>query len=216
MLNSLFSNPIEFVVWVAALLVAITIHEFSHALAADRLGDPTPRVQGRLTLNPLAHLDPLGTIMLLLVRFGWGKPVEFDPYNLKNPRRDAAIISFAGPASNLILATALSLVLRGVGANQVAPDLGLLSLLLPFVYLNVVLAVFNLIPIHPLDGGKILVGLLPADTSVGWDRFLRRYGIVILLLLVFPLFGGVPLVAQILGPTINLILSLLLPTSQLI
>lgn len=212
MLNSLFSNPVEFVVWVAALLVAITIHEFSHALAADRLGDPTPRVQGRLTLNPLAHLDPLGTLMLLLVRFGWGKPVEFDPYNLKNPRRDAALISFAGPASNLILATALSVVLRLISANPVpTATLGLFPILLPFVYLNVVLAVFNLIPIHPLDGGKILIGLLPQDTSVAWDRFLRRYGIVILLLLVFPLFGGVPLVAQFLGPTINLILSLLLP-----
>ncbi len=216
MLNSLFSNPIEFVIWVAALLVAITIHEFSHALAADRLGDPTPRVQGRLTLNPLAHLDPLGTLMLLLVRFGWGKPVEFDPYNLKNPRRDAAVISFAGPASNLILATALSVAFRLISANQVSSDFGLFSILLPFVYLNVVLAVFNLIPIHPLDGGKILVGLLPQDISVGWDIFLRRYGIIILLLLVFPLFGGVPLVSQFLGPTINLILSFLLPFPRLI
>ncbi|MBI4033108.1 MAG: site-2 protease family protein [Candidatus Blackburnbacteria bacterium] len=215
MLNSLFSNPAEFALWVAALLVAITIHEFSHALLADRLGDPTPRVQGRLTLNPLAHLDPLGTLMLILVRFGWGKPVEFDPYNLQNPRRDAAIISFAGPASNLILAIALSAVVRTAVATQFTPEL-VLAVLLPFIYLNVVLAVFNLIPIHPLDGGKILVGLLPQESAHSWDMFLRRYGIVILLLLVFPLFGGVPLVAQFLSPTINLILGLLLSVPNLI
>ncbi|MDO8503509.1 MAG: site-2 protease family protein [bacterium] len=209
MLNSLFSNPVEFAVWVAALLVAITIHEFSHALAADRLGDPTPRVQGRLTLNPLAHLDPLGTLMLLLVRFGWGKPVEFDPYNLQNPRRDAAIISFAGPASNLILATILSLIIRWAVFSGTETQL-FLAILTPFVYLNVVLAIFNLIPIHPLDGGKILVGLLPASSAHQWDVFLKRYGLIILLLIVFPIFGT-PLVTQFLSPTIDLIINFLLP-----
>ena len=116
MLELLATNPILFLVWVAALLTAITIHEFAHAYSADRLGDPTPRSQGRLTLNPLAHLDPLGTLMLILVRFGWGKPVQFDPYNLANPKRDAAIISFAGPLSNLILATILSIILRLVSS----------------------------------------------------------------------------------------------------
>ena len=94
------------------LIIAITVHEFAHALLADRLGDPTPRSQGRLTLNPLAHLDPLGTLMLFLFRFGWGKPVIFDPYNLAHPRRDAGIISLAGPASNILLATILALSLR--------------------------------------------------------------------------------------------------------
>src|SRR3990167_795118 len=112
MLGELFNNPFAFFSWLIALITAITIHEFSHAWSADRLGDPTPRSQGRLTLNPLAHLDPLGTLMMLLVKFGWGKPVQFDPYNLKNPKRDAAIISFAGPFSNLILASILAIVLR--------------------------------------------------------------------------------------------------------
>src|SRR3990172_8857289 len=96
-------NPVEFIFGLVALIVAITIHEFSHAAAAERLGDPTPRLQGRLTLNPLAHLDPLGTLMLILIRFGWGKPVQFDPYNLRHPRRDSAIISLAGPTSNIVL-----------------------------------------------------------------------------------------------------------------
>src|SRR3989338_8810889 len=140
------------------LIIAITVHEFAHALLADRLGDPTPRSQGRLTLNPLAHLDPVGTLMLLLFRFGWGKPVIFDPYTLAHPRRDAGIISLAGPASNILLATILALSLRFLPLPQ---------LLSPFFYitilLNITLAVFNLIPVYPLDGEKILAALLPRD-----------------------------------------------------
>src|SRR3990172_11954241 len=104
MIGELFNNPLSFVFWLLGLTVAITVHEFAHAYAAERLGDPTPRLMGRLTLNPLAHLDPLGTLMLLIARFGWGKPVQFDPFNLRHPRRDSALISLAGPASNLIMA----------------------------------------------------------------------------------------------------------------
>src|SRR3990167_9790844 len=112
MIENLISSPLSFLASLLAIVIAISIHEFSHALAADRLGDPTPRLQGRLTLNPLAHLDPLGTLMLLIVRFGWGKPVVFDPFNLRHPRRDAAIISLAGPVSNLILAFVCAVLLR--------------------------------------------------------------------------------------------------------
>src|SRR4051812_27134518 len=104
MIGSLFTSPLSFFVAAIALLIAITVHEFSHALSADKLGDPTPRLQGRISLNPLVHLDPIGTLLILFVGFGWGKPVVFDPFNLKNPRKDAAIISLAGPASNFILA----------------------------------------------------------------------------------------------------------------
>src|SRR3990167_7825701 len=111
-MTDLINNPIGFLYWIAALIVAITIHEFAHALAAERLGDPTPRLMGRLTLNPLAHLDPLGTLMLLVARFGWGKPVVFDPFNMRHPRRDAAIISLSGPLSNLILAFVCAVLLR--------------------------------------------------------------------------------------------------------
>jgi len=112
MLETLFTNPLLFFVWILSLLIAISVHEAAHAYSAEYLGDPTPRLQGRTTLNPLAHLDPLGTLMLLLFRFGWGRPVQFDPYNLANPRRDAALISLAGPTSNLILATLASLFIR--------------------------------------------------------------------------------------------------------
>src|SRR3989338_6639244 len=112
MLSYLFTNPLIFFFYIVALLVAIAIHEFSHALAADHLGDPTPRLAGRLKLNPLVHIDPMGLLFLLFFGFGWGKPVGFDPFNLKNPRRDAAIISLAGPFSNFVVALLLSFFLR--------------------------------------------------------------------------------------------------------
>ncbi|OGM14870.1 hypothetical protein A3D84_05120 [Candidatus Woesebacteria bacterium RIFCSPHIGHO2_02_FULL_42_20] len=210
MLDFLFTSPIIFFTWIAALLFAITIHEFSHAWTADRLGDPTPRLQGRITLNPIAHLDPLGTFMLIFFRFGWGKPVQFDPFNLKNPRRDAAVISLAGPAANLVAATALSLILRTMGA---ALPLIVTETFIPtFIILNVLLAIFNLIPIHPLDGGKILVGLLPAKDAHELDGFLHKYGIFILFLLIFP-FAGTSPISSFLSPVMSFFLKILLPAS---
>lgn len=207
MISNLFTNPLSFLIYVIALLVAITVHEFSHALLADRLGDPTPRLMGRLTLNPLAHLDPLGTLMLFLVSFGWGKPVQFDPFNLRNPRKDAAIISLAGPASNLILAALLSVILRILIAGKM---LGMgVYLLEPLIFLNVILAVFNLIPIHPLDGFKVVGGLLPREQYASWME-LERYGIFFLIILLFPIFGSSP-IASILNPIVSFILRFLIP-----
>ncbi|MAG59757.1 site-2 protease family protein [Candidatus Woesebacteria bacterium] len=205
-----------------AFLVAIVIHEFSHAWAADRLGDPTPRVQGRFSLNPIAHIDIIGTILVpafLIISgapilFGWAKPVRFDPYNLENPRRDAAKIAFAGPLSNLILATALALIVRGLDVFQVLPTLAVL--LVPFIYINIILAIFNLIPIHPLDGGKILIALLPEDIAHSWDKILSQYGFIILLFLIFPIFGGTSIIFSIIRPVLNIILSTLLPTSPIL
>lgn len=212
MIDTLLTNPANFLIWLIALVVAITVHEFAHAWSAVRLGDPTPKLQGRLTLNPLAHLDPLGTLMLLLVRFGWGKPVQFDQYNLQNPRRDAAIISLAGPASNLITAAIFAIILR-LASSPFSPFNFLSNLFIPIIFLNIVLAVFNLLPIHPLDGGKILVGILPEEDSVKIDQFLHQYGVFILILLIFPLWGGSSPVLTLLSPIINLLLSLYLPGS---
>lgn len=202
MISQLLANPILGLSWIFGLILAITIHEFAHAFMADRLGDPTPRLQGRLTLNPLAHLDPIGTLMLLLTRFGWGKPVQFDPFNLQNPRRDAAIISLAGPVSNLATAT------LAAGIIRLAPAFSLL--LLPLIVLSVSLALFNLIPIHPLDGGKIILGLLPRDLAAEWDRILHQYGLIILILLLLPISGLSP-ISALLSPLITFTLNLLLP-----
>lgn len=207
MLQSLFGDPVYFVIWILSLVTVITVHEAAHAFAADRLGDPTPRSQGRLTLNPLKHLDPLGTVLLLLFRFGWGKPVIFDPYNLKHPRQDAALISIAGPASNILWAIVGSIVIYFL-PSDISP------VLYPFVFLNVGLAIFNLVPVHPLDGAKILLGLLPAEMAYEWEAIMNRYGIIILLLLIFP-FSGVSPVIALISPIINIILKLLLPTAGL-
>lgn len=215
MLDLLFNQPFSFLLWAAALVVAITVHEYAHAWTAVRLGDPTPKIQGRLTLNPLAHLDPLGTLMLLIVRFGWGRPVQFDPYNLENPRRDAAVISLAGPASNLALASVLSLLLH-LSASPFSALYFLQGVIPPFIFLNVILAVFNLLPIHPLDGGKILVGLLPRKDALEIDRFMHQYGMFILILLIFPLWGGTSPVLYLLSPVINVFLSIFLPGNLIV
>lgn len=226
MVTDLFSNPISLLINFAALIVAITIHEFSHAYAADRLGDPTPRMQGRLTLNPLAHLDPLGTIMLLIARFGWGKPVQFDPFNLQNPRRDAAIISFAGPASNLITASIAAIILRILGPLQFSVFSHtpivitmlvtyLLAFLQILIILSVFLAIFNLIPIHPLDGFKIVGGFLSKEKAREWYS-LERYGIILLILLVFPIFTQVAPVSQLIYPVVETILHFLLPANGIV
>lgn len=208
MILELFTNPISFLIWGFALLVAVDIHEFAHAFIADRLGDPTPRINGRLSLNPLAHLDPVGTLMLLLTRFGWGKPVPIDPYNLENPRRDSALISLAGPASNLILATILS-VIGHWPALPAGGSLVIGHLMIPFIVLNVSLAIFNLLPIPPLDGSKILLGFLPYDLALEWEEILSQYGLIILVFLLFP-FSGRSLISYLILPIINFLLDLLL------
>lgn len=223
MIGDLFNSPLAFLFSLIGLVIAITVHEFAHAYSADRLGDPTPRLQGRLTLNPLAHLDPLGTLMLLFVRFGWGKPVVFDPFNLRHPRRDSAIISVAGPVANLLIAGICSILLHLLFAYRlplVALQGGaavylLIALLQPIVILNVMLAVFNLIPIHPLDGFKIVGGMLPAEYAKQWYE-LERYGILFLLFLIFPLFGGPSPISQLISPIIGALLGILLPGMSLI
>ncbi len=206
MIQLFFTNPLAFFIIFPGLLLSISIHEFAHALVADKLGDPTPRYQGRVTLNPLAHLDALGTLAMLVTRFGWGKPVEFDPYNLQNPLRDTALIAIAGPISNLIIAGGLAVLLHvlplplwlGLGVSQI-------------LIINLVLAIFNLVPIHPLDGSKIAMALLPRQTAYEYEALMHKYGMVVLLLLIFPWAGGVSPVSQLIWPVISFVGSLLLP-----
>lgn len=208
MLSTLFSNPLVALLQIISLVIALTIHEFSHAWMADHLGDPTPRLQGRLTLNPLRHLDPIGTLLLFIAGFGWGKPVEFDPYNLKRPQRDTTLIALAGPVSNFLLATTLAVILRATG---MAMPSFLISTLIFTIFMNISLAIFNLIPIHPLDGGKILIGILPPETGRDLDLFLHRYGFIILIFLIFPFGNSQSPVSYLIRPIISGIANFLLP-----
>lgn len=209
MLAYLLNDPLTFSILLIAILIAITIHEFSHALMADYLGDPTPRLTGRLSLNPFVHIDSIGLLFLLIFGFGWGKPVVFDPFNLKDPRRDAAFISIAGPTSNFILALVTSILMKLIILFNL-PFLGIIGqILIPVLYLNIILGVFNLLPIHPLDGFKIVEGILPDDKALEWKE-LERYGLIFLLMLIFP-FGNRSLLDFILRPIISYLMTILTP-----
>jgi len=210
------------VIFIFAFLFSLAIHEAAHAWMADRLGDPTARLSGRLSLNPFKHLDPLGALLpffLILsgspIIFGWGKPVPFDPFNLRNPRRDTALISLSGPLSNLILATLLAIIIRLGHLFLGATGFRLEMILVPIIQLNITWALFNLLPLHPLDGGKVLVGFLPSDLAYKWDEILHQYGFIILLFLIFP-FAGTPPLFLILSPLVRLVLAVLLPGTPLI
>ncbi len=210
LLSLLFSSPVVFVIVAAIIIAAITIHEFAHAWIADYFGDPTPRYQGRVTLNPLAHLDPFGTALLFLVGFGWGKPVQFDPHNLKDPVKEAALIALAGPVSNLLLALLLVLVIPAIdGALGIPLEITSLLLGLAITY-NVMLAIFNLVPVYPLDGSKILFALLPRQMAYEYDLMMNRYGSFILIALILPLVNGTSAVSLLISPVIRLVTGLYL------
>lgn len=176
---------------VIVLLVAFTVHELAHALTADYLGDPTPRRMGRITLNPLKHLDPFGTIMLIVAGFGWAKPVMVNPMNMRgNPRTSMAIVAIAGPLSNLVMAAMAAIIFR-LGLVDTAnlllgsqSSLTFAEVIAQFLYINLALAFFNLIPIPPLDGSKILFAILPPEL-VYRLRPLEQYGFMILFAVVF-------------------------------
>lgn len=213
MINYLFTNPLLFFVYLIALLLAITIHEFSHAIMADHLGDPTPRVAGRLKLNPFVHLDTLGLFFILFFGFGWGKPVPFDPFNLKNYRRDGALISLAGPLSNFILAFFLALILRLLNSFPHIPILMTGNFfLIPIINFNLILGIFNLLPIHPLDGFKIVAGLLPSDKANQWYA-LQPLGLIFLFLLIFPI-GDSNLAQFIITPIFHFLQDLILSSNS--
>lgn len=175
----------EILILIILLLGALTIHEFAHAITAYKLGDGTPKMQGRVTLNPLAHLDPIGTVLLIVTvitgfGFGWGKPVTFNPANLKNPKRDIGLVAIAGPLSNILL-SAIAIILILVLKNT-APFL--IGTLITFIFVNWVLAIFNLIPIYPLDGYNFLLSILPDNLATEFAQT-AKYGMILLLILIF-------------------------------
>lgn len=199
------------------LLTAFAVHEFAHAWTADKFGDPTPRSNGRLTLNPMAHLDPMGSLMLLFAGFGWAKPVPVNPYILAR-RSSAAMmwVALAGPASNLLMAliAAIPFQLGLVTAFDAFANTGTIlpsldKLLWEFVYINLLLMLFNLIPLPPLDGEKILYYLLPASGQRVMDN-IRPYGPILLLAIVFagPLLG-INILGSIIGPPLQALMSVL-------
>lgn len=186
------SNPVALIALAIAFIIAVTFHEFMHAYVAERLGDATARLLGRLTLNPLAHLDPIGTIFLVLFRFGWGKPVPVNYNRLQGGRRGGAAVAFAGPATNFVIAAIFALPLR-FGAGQVfGPDYELI--LEYIVYFNVLLGIFNLVPIPPLDGSNILYAFVPYRVSMNWGQF-QQVGPFLLLVI----FWATPVAGFVLG-----------------
>jgi len=190
---------LRLIIQLPPLMLAISVHEAAHGYVAFRRGDYTAKLMGRITLNPIKHIDPVGTILVPImlamsgtgILFGWAKPVPVSPVNFKSPRKDNALVSLAGPASNLLLAMALALIFRillwvpGYEVLFSSPVLKPLVFMIVFgIRISIVLCVFNLLPIHPLDGSHIVQGLLPAHQAQIYSRH-ERYGFIILLALMF-------------------------------
>ncbi len=199
---------------IPGFILGLTIHEFSHAWVADRLGDSTARRMGRLTLNPLAHLDLFGSLMLVFAGFGWAKPVPVDFGALRSPRRDMALIAVAGPVANVILAAALALALRalmpgGPSVPGLLPE-GALIVFMQGIWINVILAVFNLIPVPPLDGSRIVAGLVPDSWNHGYEQFERIGPLLLLGLVLLASITGVSVLSRIIMPVANPVFKLVM------
>src|SRR5213594_433219 len=191
-------DPIGFVGFVVAILLGITVHEFMHAYAATRLGDDTARLMGRLSLNPMAHLDPFGTLLIVLAGFGYGKPVPFNESRLRSALGVSGV-ALAGPFANVVLAALCGLPLRFGGVDPLG---GAYTVILEsIVFWNCILAIFNLIPIPPLDGSNVVYGLLPPQQKYSWRTF-QQYGPILLLGLFF--FGSRILTTIVFQPALFL------------
>ena len=205
-------NFVPLLLSVPPILLALSFHEYAHGWMAYRLGDPTAKHEGRLTMNPLAHLDPLGTMMIIIVHFGWAKPVPVNPMNLKDPKKDMLWIALAGPVSNVIMAAGLGLILRimiGMGMRVDGSFLGYFQYMLYFaVMINLVLAIFNMIPIPPLDGSRILFGLLPTEYEESYLRFQQIGPMVLLGLVVINSYFGIPIFSVLITPFVSVFSSL--------
>ena len=203
----------QLIILAPPLLLALTVHEFAHGYVAYRLGDPTAKSLGRLTLNPLKHLDPIGTIAFFFIKFGWAKPVPVNPAYFKNPKKDMLWVALAGPATNLGLAIISAIVTKFVWALASMLPYSTLAeailvplngMLIASVWINLVLCIFNFLPIPPLDGSRILTGMLPNDLARSYLK-VERYGFIIVLVLAF---SGV--LSKVILPVISFANNLLL------
>jgi len=203
----------QLIILAPPLLLALTVHEFAHGYVAYRLGDPTAKNLGRLTLNPLKHLDPIGTIAFFFIKFGWAKPVPVNPSYFKNPKKDMLWVALAGPATNLGLAVISAIVTKFIwalasmlpySALAEAILVPLNGMLIASVWINLVLCIFNFLPIPPLDGSRILTGILPNDLARSYLQ-VERYGFIIILVLAF---SGV--LSKVILPVISFANNLLL------
>ncbi len=206
-----FVNLNNLIISIPVILYALTIHEYFHGWTANKFGDPTARLQGRLTLNPLAHIDILGALCFVFAHFGWGKPVPINPYNFRNPRRDNVIVSFAGPASNFVSALLFGIIfqlLRNATFLPISLSVFLYNLLLSGIMVNLSLAFFNMIPLYPLDGSHILEGLLPYPMALKYKGIERYSPFILLGLILMGNYAGISVLSAILGPPIHFFLKL--------
>lgn len=184
-----FFNPMRILLTLPGIIIGLAFHEFAHAYMSDRLGDPTPRHQGRLTLSPLPHIDPIGLLMIIFLGFGWAKPVQVDPRYYRHPRRDEILVSIAGPAMNLLIATFFGIILKisiSLGILEGLSGKMFTNVYLLFLYtiqINIVLFVFNLLPLPPLDGSHILANILPPK-YLEFMYKLEQYSTIILVILI--------------------------------
>ncbi|MBI4532293.1 MAG: site-2 protease family protein [Candidatus Latescibacteria bacterium] len=185
------------------LLFALTVHEYAHSVTADRLGDPTGRLLGRSTLNPFAHLDPIGTFLLFFANFGWGKPVPVDPRNFRRPRTDMAVVAFAGPLSNVFTALLFAALFRLMVIVPFTVP-GTLAYMTRYgVQISLVLVFFNLLPFPPLDGSRILTGLLPPRMAIRFQEMERTLTLILPVLILLEVFLRVPIFWGIMGPAVT-------------
>ncbi len=207
-------DQIDWYIWIffsiPSFLVASTVHEYAHAYAAYKLGDMTAKMAGRLTLNPLAHIDPIGAIMMVIARIGWSKPVPINEYNFQNPVQGTALASLAGPASNILVAIVAAVFLRILGLENLLNEENTTNTFLAMIFLvlivtNLSLAIFNLIPLPPLDGHKIVRAILPQSLRYYWEK-LEDYGRWIIILIFLPFSPLSWLVSTILNTTIGFML----------
>ena len=188
---------------IPSIVIASTFHEYAHAWTATKLGDLTSKVNGRLTLNPLKHIDPLGALCMILFKFGWSKPVPINEYNFENRTRDTALVSFAGPISNILLLFAISLL-----NSIIKPTGNFYVFFVTFAMVNIVLAIFNLLPIPPLDGHKIVRAFLPQKTRYYWEN-LERFQIPFLIILLIPIFPFGSIISLLISKVSSFLLSVL-------